>query len=151
MFQWINGPGSVFKNPRPGSTNYLGAYDQHGQLFRQKKGRGKDGEDAGKKGDDEDGDKGDPLRGQQNLAGDEPIPKERSDDMVPFPLNKHFKSQPVLSEELKDEIYKRIVLEGQSLQVVSAELEVEMRRVGAVVRLKSVEKQWIAQVSLSTA
>ena len=148
MFQWLNGPGAVFKNPLPGSTNYLNAYDQYGKL-RRKIGR----EDVGKKGDeegdDEGDDKGGPFSGQKNLAGDMPLPRERAEDMMPFPLNRQFKSQPVLSEELKDEIYKRIMLEGQSLQVVSAELEVEMRRVGAVVRLKSVEKQWIEQVSLS--
>lgn len=150
MFQWMNGPGAVFKNPLPGSTNYLNAYDKDGQLIRVKKSGRQSEDDGGKKymaGDDEDGEKGDSLRGQKNLAGDKPIPKELPDDLMPFPLNRQFKSQPVLSEELRDEIYKRIVLEGQSLQVVSAELEVEMRRVGAVVRLKSVEKQWIEQVS----
>lgn len=142
MFQWMHGPGAVFKNPLPGSTNYLSAYDKDGQLIRVKKAR-RDVMD-----DDEDGDQRGPLGRQKNLAGDAPIPKEKPDDLIPFPLNRQFKSQPVLSEELKDEIYKRIVLQGESLQVVSAELEVEMRRVGAVVRLKSVEKQWVEQVSL---
>lgn len=147
MFQWMNGPGSVFRNPLPGSTNYLGAYDKSGQLIRVKKSRQKsEGEGEGE--DEADEDEG-PLSRQQNLAGDEPIPKEKPEDLVPFPLNRQFKSQPVLSEKLKDEIYERIVLQGQSVQVVSAELQVEMRRVGAVVRLKSIEKQWVHDVSLS--
>lgn len=145
MFRWINGPGAVFKNPLPGSTNYLNAYDRDGQLIRAKKSR-RSSRDGDKEGEDEDGDEGGPLSGQKNLAGDRPIPKEGPDDLVPFPLNRQFKSQPVLSDALRDEIYRRIVEEGQSVQVVSAELEVEMRRVGAVVRLKSVEKQWIEQV-----
>ena len=34
MFQWLNGPGAAFRDPLPGSTNYLGAYDDKGQLTR---------------------------------------------------------------------------------------------------------------------
>ena len=146
MYQWMNGPGSVFRNPLPGSTNYLGAYDKHGELFRVKKNRPKTEAEA--EDESEGGENDGPLRRQKNLAGEKPIPKEQPGDFVPFPLNRQFRSQAVLSEELKDEIYKRIVLQGQSVQVVSAELQVEMRRVGAVVRLKSVEKQWVDQVSL---
>ena len=143
MFQWMNGPGSVFRNPLPGSTNYLGAYDKDGQLIRVKKRRPtSEGEDEAEADEDEG-----PLSRQKNLAGDEPIPREKPEDLIPFPLNRQFRSQPVLSEKLKDEIYERIVLQGQSVQVVSAELQVEMRRVGAVVRLKSVEKQWVHEVS----
>ncbi len=149
MFRWLNGPGAVFRNPLPGSTNYLNAYDKEGQLIRAKKyGPSNDDGDTKKSlaGDDDDGIGRGPLSQQKNLAGDQPIPKEKLEDLIPFPMNRQFSSQPVLSEELKDEIYKRIVDQGQSLQVVSAELEVEMRRVGAVVRLKSVEKQWVEQV-----
>lgn len=133
MFRWLNGPGAVFKSPLPGSTNYLNAYDKEGTLIRTKR--------SARPADDAAG-----HSEQKNLAGDQPIPMETSEDLMPFPLNRQFRSQPVLSEELKDEIYKRIATDGQSLQVVSAELEVEMRRVGAVVRLKSVEKQWVEQV-----
>lgn len=153
MFQWLNGPGAVFKNQLPGSTNYLNAYDRDGKLIRAKtEGRQSNDEDITKSlaSDDEDGDGEGPLSRQKNLAGDKPIPKEKPDDLMPFPLNRQFKSQPVLSEELRDEIYNRVVLQGQSVQVVSAELEVEMRRVGAVVRLKAVEKQWVEQVCLTS-
>lgn len=140
----MNGPGSVFRNPLPGSTNYLSAYDKDGHLNRVKRYRPKiEGED-----EDEGGENEGPLSRRKNLAGDKPIPKESLQDLSPFPMNRQFRSQPVLSEELKDEIYKRIVLQGDSVQVVSAELQVEMRRVGAVVRLKSVEKKWVDQVSL---
>ena len=52
----------------------------------------------------------------------------------------------MLSEELKEEIYKRVMVEGQDIRTVSASLSVEMRRVGAVVRLKAVEKQWESEV-----
>ncbi len=66
----------------------------------------------------------------------------------PFPLNKHFFSQPILSEELREEIWKRVKVEKKSVRSVSVELGVEMRRVGAVVRLVELEQQWRAEVSL---
>ena len=141
MFRWLNGPGKVFQNPLPGSTNYLNAYDAEGRLIRAT-GRTRQKED-----DEallaEDGARKDNT---PNIAGGEPIPKETSDDLMPFPLNKNFRSEPVLSEELKEEIYQRIVVKGSTVRIVSAELGVEMNRVGAVVRLKSVEKQWLEQV-----
>lgn len=67
---------------------------------------------------------------------------------MPFPLNQQFKSQAVLSEEFKDQIYHQVVELKKSVKIVSAELNVEMRRIGAVVRLKTIEKQWVEQVCL---
>ncbi|KAL9043766.1 MAG: hypothetical protein Q9214_003056, partial [Letrouitia sp. 1 TL-2023] len=81
-----------------------------------------------------------------NIAGGgKPIPKEQPDDLMPFPMNRKFRSLPVLSDELRDEIFRRVVEAGQSVRTVSADLGVEMRRVGAVVRLKSIERQWEAE------
>ena len=77
------------------------------------------------------------------------LPKEKAEDLMPFPLNPYFRSHPVLSEELKDEIYKRVMDEKRSVRDVSAALGVEMRRVGAVVRLKAIEKQWEQEVCSS--
>lgn len=65
---------------------------------------------------------------------------------MPFPLNRNFSSQSVLSEELREEIWARVVLGRKSVKVVSAELGVDMNRVGAVVRLKTVEKEWMRKV-----
>lgn len=59
----------------------------------------------------------------------------------PFPLNRTFFSQPVLSEALRQEIWRRVKVEGKSVRIVSVEMGVEMRRVGAVVRLVEVEKR----------
>ncbi|KAE8354820.1 eukaryotic mitochondrial regulator protein-domain-containing protein [Aspergillus coremiiformis] len=59
----------------------------------------------------------------------------------PFPLNPNFLSQPILSEELRDAIYDRVVNQKQSVRVVSVDLGVDMRRVGAVVRLVELEKR----------
>jgi len=89
------------------------------------------------------GEAGAPKDSSKNNVDGKDIPRESADDMIPFPLNKEFRSQPVLSEELKDEIFRRITQEGKSVKVVSAELGVEISRVGAVVRLKSVEQNWV--------
>ncbi|TDZ75048.1 37S ribosomal protein S35 [Colletotrichum trifolii] len=63
----------------------------------------------------------------------------------PFPMNPLFKSQPVLSEDMREEIYKRVKHQSQSLKAVSASLGVDVRRVAAVVRMKEIEQQWVAE------
>ncbi|KDN70062.1 hypothetical protein CSUB01_10634 [Colletotrichum sublineola] len=63
----------------------------------------------------------------------------------PFPMNPFFKSQPVLSEDMREEIFTRVKEKKESLKLVSAELGVDVRRVAAVVRMKEIEKQWIAE------
>lgn len=65
----------------------------------------------------------------------------------PFPENASFRSQPVLSEESREEIWRRVIVNGEAIKTVSATFGVDMRRVAAVVRLKEVEKSWISQVS----
>lgn len=61
----------------------------------------------------------------------------------PFPLNPQFQSHSVLSEELREDIWQRVMVEGEPMLSVSAELGVDVRRVSAVVRLKEVERTWI--------
>ncbi|KAK6956449.1 hypothetical protein Daesc_001727 [Daldinia eschscholtzii] len=95
---WINGPGAVFRNHRPGGTNYL----------------------------------------------QPPNDVIRNVDR-PFPLNPHFKSQPVLDDRAREFIWSKIIREGETVKAVSAELGVDIRRVAAIVRLKEVEKDWIAE------
>ncbi|KAI0112870.1 eukaryotic mitochondrial regulator protein-domain-containing protein [Daldinia grandis] len=63
----------------------------------------------------------------------------------PFPLNPHFKSQPVLDDRARELIWAKVMREGETIKAVSAELGVDIRRVAAVVRLKEVEKDWIAK------
>ena len=127
MFQWLNGPGAAFKGSLSGSTNYLNAYDANGGLLRA----------HGAK----------PYLQPEKKAQE--FPRESADDLMPFPLNKFFRSQPVLSEAFKDEIYRRVVQERQDIRAVSADMNVEMRRVAAVVRLKAVEEEMVDQVSCS--
>lgn len=73
--------------------------------------------------------------------------KESRSDLQPFPLNNHFISESILSEPLRQEIWHRVQNEKKSVRTVSVELGVEMRRVGAVVRLVELENQIKAQVS----
>lgn len=68
----------------------------------------------------------------------------------PFPLNPLFRSQPVLADSTRDLIYDKVTRKGESLKAVSAEMHVDVRRVAAVVRLKEVENQWKAEVSIIT-
>lgn len=149
MFRWLNGPGAGLRDPLPGSTNYINAYDRDGRLIRLRK-RAKDpaaadSSDASAQ-DPDTNPKPNPL--DVNIAdGGKSIPREQPDDLMPFPMNRKFRSLPVLSDELKDEIFRRVVEAEQSVRTVSADLGVEMRRVGAVVRLKSIERQWEAEVS----
>ncbi|EEH21636.2 hypothetical protein PABG_03852 [Paracoccidioides brasiliensis Pb03] len=44
VHMWLRGPGAVFKNLRPGSTNYVSAYDNQGMLIRAKAGKETDAE-----------------------------------------------------------------------------------------------------------
>ena len=151
MFQWLNGPGAVFKDPLPGSTNYLSAYSPNGQLIRSMDSdRGSTDTAKLEEADTEQGahqgsDRSSSSR-RMNVASGQPIPLEEAEDMFPFPGNKGFRSEAVLSEELKDEIWKRVVVDKTSVRRVSADLLVDMRRVGAVVRLKAVEKEWEKKV-----
>ena len=139
MFEWLNGPGENFRHPLPNSTNYLSAYDRRGRLLR----RENDAEATSAP-------KGPNTRDTQALEDaaveTKPLAQETQEDLKPFPLNSHFISQSVLSEELRQEIWRRVQIEGKSVRQVSIELGVEMRRVGAVVRLLEVEKRMRAEV-----
>lgn len=166
MYAWLKGPGKAFRDPLPGSTNYLSAYDRRGQLIRANRGEKakyddpeldereadiqarekKEGlsQDAIKLRAAEREKKRDERREMEARGG---VPRERQADMRPYPLNQQFRSQAVLSEELRDRLYELIVDDGMDIKAVSATYNVDIRRVAAVVRLKSLEKQWVAEVS----
>lgn len=142
MHTWLNGPGAVFKEPLPKSTNYLGAYDRRdGTLLRMK-----DQIPAKSKSENEEDEKGEPKNRDNSREQSSGLLPETPDDLMPFPQNRKYKSFSVLSEEFKDEIWHQVVDLKKSVRAVSMDLNVEMRRVGAVVRLKAVEKQWVEQV-----
>ncbi|GAB7359789.1 hypothetical protein MBLNU230_g6958t2 [Neophaeotheca triangularis] len=155
MFAWLNGPGRHFKEPLPGSTNYLGAYDKFGTLLRavdneNEGGRGNNegNEDAIRQKEEEEGldaeERAERAEERAKAKAGGALPPERERDLRPYPLNNQFRSQPVLSEELREELYRQVVERKLDVATVSAAFGVDMRRVAAVVRLKTVEKQWIA-------
>lgn len=88
--------------------------------------------------------KGTKTTGEQD---DSKLPPETAEDLRPFPLNQYFRSQPVLSEDLREAIYQRVKRDGATVSLASVEFGVSNERVGAVVRLKQMEKEWVAQVS----
>lgn len=112
------------KGPLPGSTNYLGAYNRNGQLRRARASDEQTGEETGRTSD---------------------IPPETAEDLRPFLQNKNFRSQSVLSEEFREAIWDRVMNHRMSVPQVSRDLGVEMNRVGAIVRMKELEKQWDKQ------
>ncbi|KAK4200121.1 eukaryotic mitochondrial regulator protein-domain-containing protein [Triangularia verruculosa] len=62
-------------------------------------------------------------------------------DNTPFPSNKSFKSEPVLSSRARRLIWEAVMLRGMPLKAVSAQYQVDIRRVAAVVRLMEIEKR----------
>jgi hypothetical protein len=166
MYAWLNGPGAHLKEPLPGSTNYLGAYDKYGNLVRapagwQRQTPGETKEEPKREESNSTDQRGEgsvdelemSVRKTEAQNKSEPeieLPPESEQDLRPFPLNPYFRSQPVLSEELREAIYNRVVNEGASVSLASVEFGVSNERVGAVVRLKQLEKQWIAEVRRMT-
>lgn len=128
FYEWLNGPGRQLREPIPDSTNYLGAYDKYGNLVRAGPGWRRDG--TGK-------------IATETKTGK--LPPETAEDLRPFPLNQYFRSQSVLSEDLREAIYKRVMKDGATVSLASVEFGVSNERVGAVVRLKQMEKEWVAQ------
>lgn len=172
----MNGPGAQLKDPIPGSTNYMGAYDKFGNLLRAPPGWerptakpkviAKENPTPGAEVEVEEVDgemETDPagqenpdalekaVRLQESKADKEgesqvpSLPEETEEDLRPFPVNRFFYSQKVLSERLREEIYQRVRRDGATVSLTSVEFGVSNERVGAVVRLKQLEKEWIAQ------
>lgn len=159
MYAWLHGPGAVFRDPLPGSSNYLNAYDKAGRLLRAPKksdkpagtgqpGREEDKNSRSEEEQQETREEGRNAAGMLNTKGETPLPPESLEDLRPFPLNRDFRSEAVLSEELRNEIFRRVTEEGQNVRVVSASLNVTMERVAAVVRLKTIEQDWVKQVCM---
>lgn len=175
FYEWLNGPGRQLKEPLPDSTNYLGAYDRYGNLVRAGPGyqRGavkpqEPGQTQLTETKKEEGASTEEVKapeGQESLdelesaarqaeaekksadeQDDSKLPPETAEDLRPFPLNQYFRSQPVLGEDLREAIYQRVKRDGATVSLASVEFGVSNERVGAVVRLKQMEKEWVAQV-----
>lgn len=76
------------------------------------------------------------------------MPPETEPDLRPYPKNKHFYSQAVLSEELRTEIWRRVMEGKEPIKLVSSSFNVAIERVAAVVRMKEMEKNWEKEVSI---
>ena len=126
MFSWLDTRGKNFESPLEKQTNYLTDYDDLGVRLEVRQ------EERSQRS----------QRSQRSRDSNEKAPPR------PFPLNHHFFSQPILSEKLREEIWRRVKVDKKSVRSVSVELGVEMRRVGAVVRLVELERQWRADVRL---
>lgn len=129
MFEWLNGPGAALKHHVPGSTNYLTNLKDRAREAKAQ----------------ENGTEGQSAEGAQEST---PTNDEESGPARPFPLNPAFVSESILSEDLRNEIYRRVVEQKKSVRAVSVELGVDMRRVAAVVRLVELEKRWRKEVRI---
>lgn len=138
----MRGPGENFRLPLPNSTNYLSAYDRRGNLLRSRE----TGQSEKEKRVDEDM-TADEEALEAAAEQEDRLPPETLDDLRPFPLNKNFVSESILSEDLRNEIWERVQQQGKSVRQVSIEMGVDMRRVAAVVRLVEVEKRMRTEVS----
>lgn len=133
LFRWLGTTGENFRNPLANSTNYLSAYDDKGRLKRVVEAAGGQEKDSARESETPD---------EPDANGNKELPPTTNRDMLPFPANRKFMSQSILSEELRELIWSKIMQDAKSVREVSAELGVEMSRVGAVVRLKELEKEW---------
>ena len=166
----------MFRRPLPGSTNYLNAYNKRGELIRQtlqnrqdeelgqqrKDQRKKQSQPRYEAEDEADREEkaeevlpdGEMARREETVRrleaaatpSETKLPPEHSADLRPFPLNPNFTSEPVLSEELREIIYVRVKEQERPIREVSAEFKVSMERVAAVVRMKQMERDWLAKV-----
>lgn len=160
LYSWLSQIGTNFRDPIPGSTNYLSAYTPDGKLRRSANDKDGNNKNDKKEGDTEAqktthdgaqdgliGEDGPPGQNGAQKTKKKDLPPETARDLRPFPLNPDFRSQPVLSEAEREKIWERVMIDGKSVRDVSAELSVEMSRVGAVVRLMEIEKEWKRIVS----
>lgn len=146
FWAWINSTGRNFVQPPvPGESNYLSDYRRDGERKTAPR-RARSGPRSQSLPEGETVDSralADAAIEDNSRAVDA---QEVYRSKIPFPMNHHFYSTPILSEALRLEVWKRVQVEGQSVRQVSADLNIDMRRVGAVVRLVEVEKRMRAEV-----
>lgn len=122
----------------------MGAYNKQGQLTRVVQAAREKGRENKKGGQEAKGEQDSASNSAENPEAkkDAEIPPETARDHAPFPMNRTFISQPVLTSAFQHHIWRKIIHEGKSVREVSAETNVEMSRVAAVVRLLEIEHEW---------
>ncbi|RMD39890.1 hypothetical protein DV735_g5237, partial [Chaetothyriales sp. CBS 134920] len=164
MRLWLETTGALLKDPLLGKTNYLSGINAAGQRIadapaddadRPGASQEQNGDNATPGGEDTE----DARKLEQYAVEDSQIAESKTSRartkmnantkaLMPFPLNPHFISQSIPSEALRAEVWKRVQEEKKSVRQVSVELGVEMRRVGAIVRLMELEKSMGQQLAL---
>ncbi|POS87240.1 hypothetical protein EPUL_001455 [Erysiphe pulchra] len=153
MFKWLNRVGKNLQEPINDSTNYLSAYSVSGNLRRVEERtvehlrKVEEIRTLIKENPDIKEEKQNELSRleEQYLMESRKIPAPTRRDMMPFPANKDFVSEPVLGPWLQNEIWADVTVRGMTVKEVSSLRGVEMSRVAAVVRLLEVEKAWKEQ------
>ena len=97
MFRFLEGPGKQLKYARPGTTNYLGAYDKQGRFLRGGKRIAEDPEEEDAENEEAGQEKKDGQTTSKKVKSN--LPPETQEDLRPFPLNPFFRSEPVLSDQ----------------------------------------------------
>lgn len=64
----------------------------------------------------------------------------------PFPLNPYYVSQSILDDKFKESVWTSVMVDGMSVRDTSVKMGIDMRRVGAIVRMKEIEKEWMRTV-----
>ncbi|KAI0999654.1 hypothetical protein K3495_g8542 [Podosphaera aphanis] len=153
MFQWLSRIGQKFKEPMDDTPNYLGAYSPDGSLRRvvervmtHRRQTERLRELIKKKPEKSEELLRELEEREKKFADERNTPPELTRrDMMPFPANKDFVSEPVLGPWLQNQIWEDVMLHGMTVREVSAQRGVEMSRVAAVVRLLEVERLWKEQ------
>jgi Eukaryotic mitochondrial regulator protein len=158
MRQWIDTEGQAYRRPAPdGGPNYL----------KRRGGAGRRKDDSEEMDDDES--HALELESQRDavdaalevemkvLDGEDFMRKLGTNQGLaqkwpqkPFELNPYFVSLPVLSEMLKEAIYKYVLVDGHDVRNASEHFRVSVERIAAVVRMKQIERNLVKAVSLSS-
>lgn len=72
----------------------------------------------------------------------------RNPAVHPFPANPACKTASVISDSLKETIYERVVINGESSQQLANDYKIKMARIEAIVQLQKIEKQYQEQVCI---
>lgn len=144
MDEWLQGPGAAFKtNPSKG-PNYLTMYDMNGIPLHGSAASASPSQASPAAATDTPT----PAPDQETPANDESADQATTQqtrappgNLRPFPLNPAFVSQSILSEELRNEIYRCVKVQKMDLRAVSIMYSIDTRRVAAVVRLVEVEQK----------
>lgn len=148
--------GNNFYDPIGYTTNYLGAYMPNGLMRRvvdQSRKLERDKTKLKERLEEEKDDKSraklmaDLARVEKRIeASKGQVPPAKDEDNKPFPSNPLFSSQAILTDIMKDMIFKEME-EGINMRDISRRYQIDLRRVAAVYRLKLVEMEWKRDVS----